>query len=164
MNPVRTKRTITFKDGGSSGTKTAVMMTADPKPNTTCTAEFLHLLLSMQSTIRLMHWMTPSYAHHKALDRLYEAISESGDRLAEFLLAQESTAVFTPTVAPVSAAPQWLTAPFRNSFSIHTQKNIMSMHDELVKMRKSLPDETAQSLMDDIIAAFRGAMYLCKFP
>lgn len=129
------------------------------------TGEFLHMLLSMQSTIRLMHWMTPSYAHHKALDKLYNEIAESGDRLAEFLLAQESsTAVFSPTVAPVSAAPHWLTKPFRNSFSIHTQKNIMSMHDELVAVRNRLPDETAQSLMDDIIASFRGAVYLCKFP
>ena len=135
-----------------------------PMPMPMSTAEFLHTMLSMQATIRLMHWMTPSYAHHKALDRLYNSISESGDRLAEFLLAQESTAVFAPTVSPVSAAPQLLTKPFRNSFSIHTQKNIIHMHDELVAMRSRLPDDTACSLMDEIIASFAGAVYMCKFP
>lgn len=129
-----------------------------------CTAEFLHVMLSMQATIKLMHWLTPSYAHHKALDRLYESISDSGDRLAEFLLAQESAAVFVPTVSPLAAAPETLKKPFDNLFSIDTQKNINSMYNRFVEMRKRLPDETAQSIMDEIIAAFKGAMYLCKFP
>jgi DNA-binding ferritin-like protein len=107
----------------------------------------------MQASIQLMHWLTSSYAHHKALDGLYEAAREGGDRLAENLLARESKGAKEAILARGG--------PFRNASAADTLRGVTDMHDELVAFRERLPDETAQSLMDDIIASFRSAMYLC---
>lgn len=43
----------------------------------------IHFILDLQSNIKLYHWMTTSFARHKAADELVEKIMEYGDEFIE---------------------------------------------------------------------------------
>lgn len=43
----------------------------------------IHFILDLQSNIKLYHWMTTSYARHKAADDLVSKIIELGDEFIE---------------------------------------------------------------------------------
>ena len=40
------------------------------------------------SQAKLLHWQTPKYAQHKALDELFESLIELGDELAESIMGK----------------------------------------------------------------------------
>ena len=137
---------------------------------TTTTAHVLNLLLSYQASVKMMHWMTSTYGHHRALDDLHAALGAHGDRLAETLLA------ITPLPPPLSrsssskgsaaaaGAAAELQAKFANLYTPRqtTVATLTAMHDHLVgEVRPRLPDESARSILDDIVNAVRTCMYLC---
>ncbi len=40
------------------------------------------------SQAKLLHWQTPKYSQHKALDELFESLTELGDELAESIMGK----------------------------------------------------------------------------
>lgn len=124
------------------------------------TATVLNLILSYQASVKMMHWMTSTYGHHRALDELYSAIGTHGDRLAETLLALAPPGRHAHT--PKGAAE--LQAKFANLYAPRQTcvVTLRAMHDHLAtEVRPRLPDESARSILDDLVNAVRSCMYLC---
>jgi hypothetical protein len=154
---------------GDDTNMTTTTTTRPPTGTGTGTAATLNLILSYHASVKMMHWMTPEYAQHRALDDLHAAIGKHGDRLAETLLALAPRT--TPRTTPKGSAaprttPKGSAAPrtFANLFTGRSTclGALKAMHDRLVtEVRPNLPDESACSIVDDIINAFRTCMYLC---
>ena len=51
--------------------------------------DLLHFLLEAADQIRVLHWGTTSYPEHVALGDLYDALSDSTDRIAEALMGAQ---------------------------------------------------------------------------
>jgi len=127
---------------------------------TLTTATVLNLILSYQASVKMMHWMTSTYGHHRALDSLHSAIGAHGDRLAETLIALSPPSKNAHT--PKGAAE--LQGKFSNLYTPRQTcvATLRSMHDHLAsEVRPRLPDESARSILDDIVNAVRTCMYLC---
>ena len=45
-------------------------------------------ILQNVSQAKLLHWQTPKYAQHKALDKLFESLIDLGDNLAESIMGK----------------------------------------------------------------------------
>ena len=51
--------------------------------------DLLHFLLEAASQVRVLHWGTSSYPEHVALGDLYDALSDSADKIAEALMGSK---------------------------------------------------------------------------
>lgn len=51
--------------------------------------DLLHFLLEAADQIRVLHWGTTSYPEHVALGDLYDALSDSTDKIAEALMGAQ---------------------------------------------------------------------------
>ena len=51
--------------------------------------DLLHFLLEAASQVRVLHWGTSSYPEHVALGDLYDALSDSADKIAEALMGAQ---------------------------------------------------------------------------
>jgi len=132
------------------------MTTDAPLP----TATVLNLILSYQASVKMMHWMTSSYVHHRALDELHAAIGAHGDRLVETLIAVAPPGRHALT--PKGAAE--LQAKFANLYTPRQTcvVTLRAMHDHLAtEVRPRLPDESSRSILDDLVNAVRSCIYLC---
>jgi len=114
-------------------------------------------LLSLQSSVKMMHWTTKSYAQHEALDNLYGIINSKGDELVESLMGMFKL----PAIVQVSASGDKTFANWSKAGK-SVPETLQAMHDHLVQIRGMLPDETSKSIMDDIIVAFRVAKFVCS--
>jgi hypothetical protein len=115
-------------------------------------APIVNTLLSIQTSVKCMHWMSKTYVEHEALGRLYSEMDSHIDRLVESVLGMKGQR----DMAQVKSIPftNWW-SPKKSSGAI-----LSEMHDALIAMRGNLPDESTQSISDDIINAVRVAMYL----
>jgi len=56
--------------------------------------EFItHTFLEMLDTIKLYHWKTNSYAHHKSTDELHERLQHKTDNFIEIMLGKSKTRI-----------------------------------------------------------------------
>ena len=56
--------------------------------------EFItHTFLEMLDTIKLYHWKTNSYAHHKSTDELHERLQHKTDNFIEIMLGKNKTRI-----------------------------------------------------------------------
>ncbi len=53
--------------------------------------------LFVLNQVKLMHWMTPSYAEHQALDQLYTKLSVSVDRFMEVYQGKTQSRIIIPS-------------------------------------------------------------------
>ncbi len=51
------------------------------------------IFLEMLTTIKLYHWKTNSYAHHKASDELYDEINKHMDEFIEIMLGKQESRI-----------------------------------------------------------------------
>jgi DNA-binding ferritin-like protein len=51
-------------------------------------AELIHMFFELQINLKLYHWMTTSYARHKASDQLVEELTEKIDRFVEVYIGR----------------------------------------------------------------------------
>lgn len=118
----------------------------------------LGLLTSIQSSVKVLHWTAKAHAHHVALGDLYDDLDDPIDRLAEAILG-------TPGSSGGGGGPSVSSAAgvtFENMAKRTAQDSLQAMHGKLVEVRASFAgDEPLQSLVDELIVAFRRAMYLC---
>lgn len=112
----------------------------------------MNTLLSMTMNVKMMHWLAKSYVEHEALGKLYEEMDDNIDKLVESLMGLKGHRDLSQ-LKNIQCANYW--SP-KKSF----KHSLEDMHDELVQMRSKLPDDSAQSIMDDIINSFRVAKYL----
>jgi hypothetical protein len=105
------------------------------------------LLQELQNNIQIYHWLTDSYAHHMATDKLYKSLQSSIDRFVETYIGRYGRInSFKPTQYKVShRTPQ----DFVNYLK-EASNNI-----EVMK----LPEDLA-SLRDDIVASINQTVYL----
>lgn len=61
--------------------------TAEETPKYKYETVFTNVLKNI-SQAKLLHWQTPKYAQHKALDELFESLIELGDELAESIMGK----------------------------------------------------------------------------
>ena len=76
----------------------------------------LHFL-EFQNMIKLYHWMTLSYARHKASDQLFSELSENIDKFVE-------------TYIGIYGRPKFTKKELTTSFTIHNDKDIISCLDD----------------------------------
>ena len=54
-----------------------------------CNAYIVRMFLELLNMVKLYHWKTKSYAHHKATDELYDRLNKHIDEFVEVLLGKE---------------------------------------------------------------------------
>lgn len=107
--------------------------------------EIVHFFLNTLNTILLFHWDTPSYAAHKATDRLYKRLGELIDTFVEIDLRDRNIKKrMVPTTFRVLEKPNFI--------------KDMSARAELLSQMK-LEDDLA-SIRDDMVAEIHHAFYL----
>lgn len=111
----------------------------------------VYTILSIQSSVKLMHWTTKSYATHQALGALYAAIEPRSDQLVESMMGLG----LDQKINMSGALTNW------SAKSKDIPQSLVDMHDKLVSFRKSI-DASLQSILDEIVNEFRVAMFLCK--
>lgn len=107
---------------------------------------FLGALLCGQVCLRLIHWETHSLAEHKAIGKLYDALADMTDTLAETYIG--------------------LYGRFGNIPCSHTDlpdavSYVGDMADYIAAMRLELPNDTElQNIVDEIAAVVHRTNYL----
>ena len=110
-------------------------------------------MLGLLSQIKLYHWSTMKYGVHKALDQLYDTTGTNVDSFVESFLGR------------------YKKQPLKK-FTINTKANteidtlitwLETERDNLDKMQKPFAKASElQNILQDMIADFDTAIYLCK--
>lgn len=107
---------------------------------------FLGVLMCGQICLRLIHWNTTNYAEHKAIGKLYDALADLTDTLAETYIG--------------------IYGRFGNIPCSHTDlpdgvSYVGEMADYIQSMRVDLPNDTQlQNIVDEIAATVDRTNYL----
>lgn len=107
---------------------------------------FLGALMCGQICLRLIHWETDSLAEHKAIGKLYDALADMTDTLAETYIG--------------------IYGRFGNIPCSHTDlpdgvTYVAEMADYIQSMRTELPNDTQlQNIVDEIAAVVDRTNYL----
>ena len=56
--------------------------------------DVIKMLMQMVSQVKLFHWQTESYGHHKALDKLYSNLSDFMDEFVEVCMGKHGRPEF----------------------------------------------------------------------
>ena len=113
-------------------------------------------LLSMLSQIRILHWQAKSFAEHKALGKLYEALDPLVDRFVESYSGARRK---VPTSKDLFSDP-----PSDYVSKIETIKQLDCMCDylcdELPKSLKGHSDSSLLNIRDEMLGAIQRTRYL----
>jgi DNA-binding ferritin-like protein len=115
----------------------------------------LKTLMGALMQIKLYHWATMKYSHHKALDTLHSDMQEHVDKFVEVYMGRfkrQPLGKFTVTTsADTDAAPAKI------------EKYLESTRDDIAKMHKSFTKTTElQTILDDMMSSIDQAIYLCR--
>lgn len=113
---------------------------------------FLHL----QNTVKLYHWMTTSYARHKAADTLYEELVDLGDKFIETFIGKYER--------PKNLGKKELSFTLTN----YTDTSITSLLDfaerylthDIMKYISEEKDQDLINIRDDILTTISQTRYL----
>jgi len=115
---------------------------------------FILYFLAFQNDIKLYHWMTLSYARHKASDDLFSKLSENIDKFVE-------------TYIGIYGRPKFTKKELASSFSIHNDNNIIQCLDKFNNYLKkdilnfiSKDDTDLLNIRDSIVGDINQAKYL----
>jgi hypothetical protein len=111
-------------------------------------------ILTFELSLRLYHWTTSSFAHHKATDELANYIHSWIDSFVESWSGST-----TRELGPVAQRPQiTMDVPLWTEDS--ATRHIQDMRDRA--MAWHIPDQALSSLRDDLVAALEKTIYLTR--
>lgn len=107
---------------------------------------FLGVLMCGQICLRLIHWNTTSYAQHKAIGKLYDALADQTDTLAETY---------------IGIYGRFGNIPCTHGDLPEAIAYVAELADYIQSMRTDLPNDTQlQNLVDEIAATVDQTNYL----
>lgn len=120
-------------------------------------SQIVHFIFDLQTNIKLYHWMTTSYARHKAADNLVSQISNLGDKLVEVYIGKYGR----PTINKKDSLIQ-----LQNL----NDKNILKYLDDAVNfLVQDVPkvlnktDVDLLNIRDELVAVLHQTKYLFSF-
>jgi len=120
-------------------------------------SQIVHFIFDLQTNIKLYHWMTTSYARHKAADNLVSQISVLGDKLIEVYIGKYGR----PTINKKDTLIQ-----LQNL----NDKNILKYLDDAVNfLVQDMPkvlnktDIDLLNIRDELVAVLHQTKYLFSF-
>lgn len=115
--------------------------------------QFLQCFMSMLSQIKLYHWATMSYAKHKALDDLHDALSEKVDLLVEAYLGKYKKQPLRKFTIETKA----------NTQTDHIEKYLETIHSDVTAINGKFKNcIEIQNILQDILAEIDKTQYLCR--
>lgn len=111
------------------------------------------LLFELVLLLKLNHWITPSYAQHKATDEAIESLNKLQDRLVETYLD-----------SPESKSK--LLKEYRATFNVRPVSDkqvpilITKTREEFIKLKIDDDRRDVNNVVDDIIEALSHTLYL----
>lgn len=116
-------------------------------------AKLMQKFLGTLGQIKVFHWATMSYAKHKALDELHESLSGLVDRFMEVYIGKHKSQPLKSFKISMDA----------QSDSSNLIKYLESERESLRVMHSQLKKETElQNILDEMMATFSQAIYLCN--
>ena len=109
--------------------------------------EHIISFLTIQSNIKLYHWMTKSYPRHKASDELYEKMDKLLDRFVETYIGRYQR----PSMTTVSITMQCMSDAEMNKYL----KSTVKMFDNM-----KITESDLVNLKDETISTLNQALYL----
>jgi len=113
--------------------------------------------MEMLQTIKLYHWKTRSYSHHKATDELYKELNENIDKFIEVLLGKDQSRV----------------KMMEKRIDLLDANNTREIKERIFEYREFLTDmniwfdqsrdSDLLSIRDDILASLNQFLYLLTF-
>jgi len=120
--------------------------------------DFISTWMALLNQIKLYHWATTDYVIHKALDDLYEELSEKVDRLVEAYLGANG---LTRKAAGLSKFKLQITAS--SDASAKKVKAFLEAQCKIIADLSATLDSSALvSVVDDIVVSIQRAMYVCR--
>ena len=116
----------------------------------------LAFMMSMNDTIKLYHWETRSYSHHKATDDLYESLSGLVDNFIEVLLGKLNTRFQIPNSLKLSIPH------FKSTTQLIKQINYYKSYllDIENKLPKGMTNPDLLTIRDEMLAQLNKFLYL----
>lgn len=114
-------------------------------------AKFILMLFHARTNAHLLHLATKSYSQHKALEELYEGLTELTDKIAEVFQGQYGQ--FGMADYPTSGAVKFVDAPLD---LIHGLAGWIADHRAQVCGKT---DTHLQNLIDELVALLRQTQY-----
>jgi DNA-binding ferritin-like protein len=111
--------------------------------------------MALLNQIKLYHWATTDYVIHKALDDLYEELSEKVDRLVEAYLGLARKA------AGLSKFKLQITAS-SDASSKKVKAFLEAQCKIIADLSATLDSAALVSVVDDIVVSIQRAMYVCR--
>jgi DNA-binding ferritin-like protein len=116
-------------------------------------ASILTTLMGMLTQVKLYHWATMKYSHHKALDELHAALSALVDRFVEAYIGKFK----------LQPLPKLSVTTAVDTEAVKIEKYLESARDDLQKMYKSFAKASElQNIIDEMMASLDQAIYLCR--
>lgn len=113
----------------------------------------MEYFLGLLGQIKVFHWATMSYAQHKALDEFHESLSGLVDKFVEVYIGRykkQPIKSFKITMDAVSDMTKL------DKFLEVERENVRKMHPGFNKSSE------LQNILDEMLAAFDQAIYLCN--
>jgi len=113
----------------------------------------MEYFLGLLGQIKVFHWATMSYGQHKALDDFHGSLSDLVDKFVEVYLGRykkqpvKSFKISMDAVSDMSKLDKFLETE---------RENVRKMHPVFNKSSE------LQNLLDEMLAAFDQAIYLCN--
>lgn len=112
--------------------------------------------LEMLTTIKLYHWKTNSYAHHKATDELYDEINKYMDEFIEVMLGKNESRI--NKLNSNIKLHNNNSSDFKNK--IYSYREIFIDMDDYLHPRK---DTDLLNIRDEILGHINQFLYLSTF-
>lgn len=112
--------------------------------------DFILTFLSMLNTVKMYHWKTNSFPHHKATDKLYENLNEHIDDFVEVYLGKN------PRVNLMKIK----SIPLRDFNSLKEFKKIIEYYKSfLISIHMTNSDVDLLAIRDEILADLNQFLY-----
>ena len=114
--------------------------------------DIIEFSLNMLNQVRVFHWMTTSYAQHKALGDLYDALSDNVDTLVETYIGNKDRQQTMLFQVQTSA----------NSDLTQLSSFLKQAYNELKTFRSKIKISEIQNIIDELSSNINQAVYLLK--
>lgn len=114
-------------------------------------SNIIHYIFYIQTNVKLYHWMTKSYARHKASDEFTAKFAELADKFVEVYIGRHGRSHLTKHDKTITMAPL-------------DDKNFPKFLDDTAKQFMQFVDEKDTDLInirDEIIEVINQTKYLC---
>jgi len=109
--------------------------------------------LGMLGQIKVLHWSTTSYAKHKALDELHGSLSDKVDEFIEVYVGKYKKQPIKSLKINMTATSD---VPKLDKYLESERESLRELHGQFKKVTE------LQTIIDDMMASFDRALYLCN--